>query len=162
MRDFVLKCRKCLRAAWRLGGLAAVVISIGNFTAILCAGGPQSDRREVRLEAFFRAHDCPAPYHVHDYLRAADLNGIDYRILPAVSVRESTCGRHARMNNRWGWDSARSGFESVARGIHYIAHELAQGRYYRGKTLDQKLHAYNPNPGYVHEVKQLMNQIDGD
>ncbi len=155
----------CLRARWRIASLVGPLISIAAFAGILHAdrlAPGEFDQRAPKLEAFFRAHDCPAPYHVHDYLRAADLNGIDYRILPAVSVRESTCGKHARMNNRWGWDSARTGFESVARGIHYIAHELAQGRYYRGKSLDQKLHAYNPTPHYAHEVKRLMNEIDGD
>jgi len=123
---------------------------------------PNLDNRAAKLEAFFRTHSCPAPYHVDDYIRAADVNGIDYRMLPAVSVRESTCGLHARLNNRWGWDSARTGFQSVAHGIHYIAHELAFGRCYRGKTLEQKLHAYNPNPKYVGEVKRLMFEIDAD
>jgi hypothetical protein len=118
--------------------------------------------RAGRLEAFFKAHSCPAPYHVDDYLDAADLNELDYRMLPAVSVRESTCGRHARLNNVWGWDSARTGFESIAHGIHYIAYQLAFGRQYRGKSIDQKLLVYNPNPQYVKEVHRLMLEIDGD
>jgi hypothetical protein len=118
--------------------------------------------RAGRLEAFFKAHTCPAPYHIDDYLDAADLNDLDYRILPAVSVRESTCGRHGRLNNVWGWDSAHTGFESIARGIHYIAYQLAFGRYYRGKSVEQKLLIYNPNPQYVKEVHRLMLEIDGD
>jgi hypothetical protein len=120
------------------------------------------ESRADRLEAFFKAHLCPAPYHVDDYLDAADLNHIDYRILPAVSVRESTCGRYERLNNRWGWDSARTGFASIPRGIHYIAYQLAFGRFYRGKNVEEKLLVYNPDPEYVEEVHRLMLEIDGD
>ncbi|PYT11356.1 MAG: hypothetical protein DMG59_26660, partial [Acidobacteria bacterium] len=62
--------------------------------------------------------------------------------------------------NHWGWDFARTGFESVPSGIDFVARQLAKGRYYRGKTVDEKLHAYNPNPQYAREVKQLMLEID--
>lgn len=125
-------------------------------------GRADTEERARKLETFFEAHGCPQPFHVDDYLQAADLNGLDYRILPAVSVLESTCGVYARRNNRWGWASARVGFQSVARGIHYIAQQLASGRYYRGKDVDEKLLIYNPNRRYVRDVKQLMLEIDGD
>jgi hypothetical protein len=151
---------KCVRRI----GIVCSLACAANFTA-LTAGQQtlvRADLRAEKLESFFNTYGCPAPYHIDDYLKAADLNGIDYRLLPAVSVRESTCGLHARLNNRWGWDSARTGFESVARGIHFIAHELAFGRYYRGKSTEEKLHAYNPNPHYVSEVKRLMSQIETD
>ena len=168
MSDFGLKCWRCL-CRRRLPALLSLAFATANVASLFAAEThsykihiDQLDIRVAKLESFFRMHACPAPYHIADYLRAADLNGIDYRLLPAVSVRESTCGRYARMNNRWGWDSARTGFESVARGIHFIAHELAFGRAYRGKTLDQKLYAYNPKANYVHEIKRLMNEIDGD
>src|SRR5262249_24535266 len=100
------------------------------------------DQRIVRLENFFRAHHCPAPFLTSEYVEAADTYSIDYRLLPAVSLRESTCGLYARLNNRWGWNSAKSGFITLAHGIQHIAHELALGKYYRGKTLDDKLHMY--------------------
>jgi hypothetical protein len=124
--------------------------------------GPTADLRSARLQAFFNAYGCPGQLHIEDYLRAADTYGIDYRLLPAVSVRESTCGRYQRKNNHWGWDSAKVGFVSVAKGIEYIAHQLARGRYYRGKTLDQKLRMYNPNPRYAAEVRKLMGEIEAD
>ena len=120
------------------------------------------DARVTKLESFFRAYHCPAPLLTVEYLAAADAYAIDYRLLPAVSVRESTCGRHARANNRWGWDSARTGFNTLAHGIEFIARQLALGQYYRGKTLDEKLHAYNPNPKYTDEIRKLMREIDSD
>lgn len=141
--------------------IVAVLIALPA-TADVPPKSTEQSGREQKLKAFFEAHGCPQPFHASDYVTAADIYGIDYRLLPAVSVRESTCGVYARQNNRWGWASARVGFESVARGIHYIAQQLAFGRYYRGKDVDGKLRAYNPVPGYVHEVKRLMEEIDGD
>ena len=122
-----------------------------------------SDLRVEKLETFFQSYGCPEPHHVQDYLLAADAYGLDYRLLPALSVRESTCGWHARWNNFWGWDSAQTGFESVTRGIDFVSRRLAFGRYYCGKTVDEKLRTYNQsNPAYADEVRKLMQEIEGD
>ena len=121
---------------------------------------PLSDPRSMRLEAFFKAYDCPAPLHVDEYLRAADSHALDYRLLPAISLVESTCGAYQRRNNRWGWDSVQSGFPSVEAGIEYITAQLAEHPYYRGKTVQQKLYTYNPYPVYVRKVERLMRQIE--
>jgi hypothetical protein len=126
----------------------------------LLAGIP--DTRPAKLEKFFKSYQCPAPYYIDDYLRAADAHAIDYRLLPAVSVRETTCGQYDSGTNRWGWDSARTQFESVESGIDFIADRLAAGGYYQGKSIEQKLFTYNPSTRYVTEVKQLMREIDED
>ena len=118
------------------------------------------DPRGAHLEAFFKAYGCPAPLHINDYLRAADLHALDYRILPAISLVESTCGAFERMNNRWGWDSAQTGFPSVPAGIEFISEQLAEGSPYKGKTLQEKLYTYNPYPQYVRQVERLMRQIE--
>ena len=144
--------------------IATAVLSLGFGTVSSADTLPAKppDARTARLEAFFESYHCPKPLLASDYIAAADVYGIDYRLLPAVSVRESTCGRHARLNNRWGWDSARTGFQSLAHGIHFISRQLAIGTYYRGKTLDGKLRAYNPNPKYPAEVRALMREIESD
>jgi hypothetical protein len=122
--------------------------------------GPNADPRSARLEAFFKAYDCPGPLHIDEYLRAADSHAIDYRLLPAISLVESTCGAFERMNNRWGWDSAQIGFPSVPKGIEYITQQLAENPHYKGKTLQEKLFTYNPYPEYVRQVERLMKQIE--
>lgn len=118
------------------------------------------DKRHERLEVFFQSFGCPAPYHAKEYVGAADSYAIDYRLLPAISVLESTCGIYQRQNNRWGWDSARKGFASFRAGLEYIARQLAQGKYYRNKTLDEKVRMYNPRPQYARMLKRLMSKID--
>ncbi len=119
-----------------------------------------ADPRGVKLEAFFKAYDCPAPLHIDEYLRAADSHALDYRILPAISLVESTCGAFQRMNNRWGWDSTQSGFPSVPAGIDYITEQLADNPRYKGKTVQEKLFTYNPYPQYVRQVERLMQEIE--
>jgi len=118
------------------------------------------DQRHAKLETFFQSFGCPAPYHVKEYLGTADTYAIDYRLLPAISVLESTCGIYQRENNRWGWASARKGFASFRAGLEYIAHQLAYGHYYKNKTLEEKVHMYNPRPQYALQLERLMRKID--
>jgi hypothetical protein len=134
------------------------ILAVGLARAANAPAQP-ADERRMKLQTFFESYQCPAPYYVEDYLREADKNAIDYRLLPAISVRESTCGRYARLNNHWGWDSARSGFASVKAGIRYLARTLALGPKYKDKTVDGKLKIYNPNLQYVAEVMHLMDEI---
>jgi hypothetical protein len=158
-----MKLGRTLERILRGGGwLLLGVIVIGLNTSSLADTPPPTDHRSIKLEAFFRAYQCPEPHYVDEYLQAADLYDVDYRLLPALSVRESTCGRHDRNNNHWGWASARKGFASVPRGIEFVTRKLAHGRYYKDKTLDGKLFTYNPIPQYVNEIKRLMQQIDDD
>ena len=154
----------------RKWGAAAVGVTMFAVTAAdgtVIANRPvilprfNADPRIERLRTFFDSYSCPAPRHIADYLRVADTYGLDYRILPALSVRESTCGQYQRSdNNRWGWDSGDSGFGSVASGIEYVGRQLAEAPQYKGKTLDQVLWTYNPRSPYPAEVKKLMQKIE--
>lgn len=120
----------------------------------------RTDPRSARLARFFQAYNCPQPLHVEEYLSAADHYGLDYRLLPAISIRETTCGLTQWQNNRWGYHPGRQTFPSVAVGIDYVARQLAENPFYMGKTLTDKLFTYNPLPAYPREVQQIMRQID--
>src|SRR6185295_18324618 len=102
------------------------------------------DGRMIRLEAFFERYQCPQPHYTADYLKAADRFDLDYRLLPAISVRESTCGQYTRGNNHWGWRSPRFDFESVPRGIAYVSRQLSERPQYRMQPVAGKLWVYNP------------------
>jgi hypothetical protein len=154
MNSFSPNCGRLART-FVLGVTACAAMASDS---TLPAKGP--DLRGMRLEAFFKAYDCPGPFHVEEYLRAADSHAVDYRLLPAISLVESTCGAFERMNNRWGWDSVQSGFPSVPAGIDYITEQLADNPRYKGKTVRQKLFTYNPYPQYVRQVERLMQQIE--
>ncbi len=119
------------------------------------------DPRIARLQRFFGSYRCPTPYYIEEYLQAADQYALDYRLLPAVSIRESRCGAdESDQNNFWGYHPGRQSFATVAAGIDYVSRQLAEGLYYRGKTLERKLFTYNPLPAYPSEVKYIMRQIE--
>jgi hypothetical protein len=126
---------------------------------------PQVDSRIAALTAFFTHYKCPSfnTALISTYLYAADQNQLDWRLLPAISIIESSCGQHACPNNFWGWDSCKGdAFTDPAAGIYFIASQLASGNYYRGKTTEQKIRVYNPRPAYAVEVEQLMKEISNE
>jgi len=118
---------------------------------------PAEDARVSKLVNFFRIYDCPEPYHVTSYLRAADANDLDYRLLPVISILESTCGKYQRKNNHWGWGS--NSFSSAPAGIDFITKRLAEG-YFKNRNTQEKLSLYNPRPIYAKLASKLLTQLD--
>jgi hypothetical protein len=135
--------------------LPAPDVTMGPVPALI-----ELDLRASRLGAFFKAHHCPEPRYVDEYIRAADHYGLDYRLLPAISVRETSCGWTEKNNNRWGYHPRDQSFISVQSGIEFLSRQLAEQRPYAGKGLTQKLFTYNPRPAYPAEVEHLMKQIE--
>jgi hypothetical protein len=130
------------------------------FSLDFAADPPSPDSRVLRVRAFFDSYNCPQPDYADEYVRFADRYGVDYRILPAISLLESTCGSFQRLNNHWGWNSARTGFSSVTHGIEYITAQLAHDPAYRGRDIDGKLLSYNPRTSYKRLAKRLMKAIE--
>jgi hypothetical protein len=169
--DFLQSQRKWpkLVALWAraLGAAVAGLALSATTTADLPAAGirpipsllSKPDPRIARLEKFFKIYHCPAPHHTSEYLQAADGYGLDYRLLPAVSIRETQCGRtEKQQHNHWGYH--RQNFPSIEVGIDFLARRLTQHPLYQGKTLQDKLFTYNPLPAYPEEVKRIMRQIE--
>lgn len=121
---------------------------------------PWPDKRIDLLKAFFYRYQCPAPLYVNEYLRVADENRLDYRLLPAISIRETQCGVHEKGNNRLGFHPDDETFPSVLTGIEFVGERLAQHPYYKGKDIPGKLFRYNPKPAYPGEVQWIMRQIE--
>lgn len=118
-----------------------------------------NDPRLQRLERFFAERDCPLQTAAVDFLIAADQNHLDWRLLPSISMIESSGGKMFTNNNVFGWNSNKDSFPSVRAGIHFVASKLAKSKLYRGKDLDGKLQTYNPLPEYVARVKAVMQTL---
>jgi len=119
----------------------------------------QNDPRLSRLQKFFGDRDCPLRESAKDFLIAADQNHLDWRLLPSISMIESSGGKDYRNNNVFGWDSCKEKFTSVRAGIHYVAAQLGKSRRYKDKDTDRKLRMYNPLPEYPQRVKAVMRAI---
>ena len=117
------------------------------------------DLREVILRKFFKEKHCPVEAYSGVFVREADTYGLDWRLLPSLSIVESSGGKHARGNNVFGWANGKTRFDSISEAIHQVATALALGKPYRGKDLDGKLLAYNPRTDYRAMVRSVMRQI---
>lgn len=118
------------------------------------------DPRLVRLQQFFEAKECPAHRFAKDFIAAADINSLDWRLLPSISIVESGGGKAYRNNNIFGWGNGNSRFSSIRAGIHEVARFLGTSPLYRDKSLDQILRTFNPeHSDYGPRVKAVMRQI---
>lgn len=139
------------------------VVMAGLLTvpAIGFTKGPKEaqDPRQTRLERFFVDHASPLVKHAADFIAAADKNGLDWRLLPSISIVESGGAKDYKDNNIFGWDCGRSKFSSIRAAIHTIAEKLSTSRLYRHKNVDQILKTYNSRPEYSLRVKSLMASI---
>jgi hypothetical protein len=147
-----------MRKAILVGGLLGLPAVLGVSHEIPKSSA-NSDPRLHRLQEFFAKRDCPLKEAAADFLVAADRNDLDWRLLPSISIIESSGGKDYRNNNVFGWDSCRESFTSVREGIHFVAAQLANSRLYKDKTLDHKLSTYNPIPGYPSRVKAVMHAL---
>lgn len=121
------------------------------------------DPRLYEAAQFEKAHHFVTLSYTKDFIRCADESGLDWRVLLAISVVESSGGKHLLpgTNNWWGWNSGSHSFGTVPEGICYVSEQLANSHYYRGKTLEQKIKTYNSvNPNYWPNLQRLMAELN--
>jgi hypothetical protein len=117
------------------------------------------DLREAILRKFFKDNHCPAEGYAAVFVKEADEHGLDWRLLPSLSVIETGGGRHAPGNNLFGWSNGKMSFDSFTSAIHHVATFLEIGKPYKGKDLDGKLLTYNRRPAFKDTVMDMMKQI---
>lgn len=125
------------------------------------------------IDAYFRSYNMPLAGLGMKMVVEAEKNGLDWRLLPAIAVRESTGGIHAckkAPHNFFGWASCKVGFESPEKAIEIIALNLGGNNprtehYYADKTTLQILQKYNPPSivaRYAHQVIAIMDKIGSE
>ncbi len=122
------------------------------------------------IDTYFKERDMPLAGVGMTMVLEAEKNDLDWRLLPAISVRESTGGKNdcnKVANNPFGWGSCKIGFNTIEEAIATVAKNLGgnnpnTARHYEDKTVTQILHAYNPPsivPRYAEQVISIMNTI---
>jgi hypothetical protein len=119
----------------------------------------ETDPRTERLKTFFASLHCPVSYLSAEFIRAADENGLDWRLLPSISIIESGGGKAYKNNNLFGWANGDYLFPSLKAGIHEVGFKLGRSPLYRHRDVEAKLHLYNPNEEYATNVMTVMNRI---
>ena len=128
------------------------------------------DDRAAKIDAYYAKYDLPLAGYGTVMVMAADENQLDWRLLPALAMIETTGGKfHCKKvaNNDFGWASCKVGFQSREQAIHSIAEHLAGNRsatahYYVGKDTREIIETYNPPsivPDYADKVMGVMKKI---
>ncbi|KKP87499.1 MAG: hypothetical protein UR90_C0003G0016 [Parcubacteria group bacterium GW2011_GWC1_35_8] len=148
-------------------------ISISDFLALNDVKNQKIEDQKIKAEAidaYFGEHDMPLEGMGMKMVEEAEKNDLDWRLLAAIAVRESTGGKFECKkveNNAFGWGSCKIGFKSNEEAIEIVAKNLGgnnpnTARHYEDKTTKQILRAYNPPsivPRYAEQVISIMNTI---
>jgi hypothetical protein len=114
-----------------------------------------------KLAAFMREKGFVQPYNLPVIIQSAARASIPPSLIVCIEFVESSGGKYydADTNNPLGWKNGKASFSSVPAAIREVSEELGSGRYYAGKTLEEKLRTYNPRPYYSIKVKGCMSQL---
>src|SRR5579859_2213149 len=151
--------KKILSSGLVFAGMLSCPVAVTNADTPEPSSEYRNDPRLESLNRFFQKGDCPAQDFSADFLRVADQNNLDWRLLPSISMVESGGGREARNNNLFGWDGGKAIFTSLRAAIHDVARRLGNSKLYRDKGVDEILRTYNPGANYPKAVKSVMRRI---
>jgi hypothetical protein len=124
-----------------------------------CEPRTAPDPRTLRLQDFLARLHCPITAMAAEFIRAADENHLDWRLLPSISVVESGGGKAYRNNNIFGWNNGLEPFPSLRAGLDLVAYKLGRSPLYRNRDSIGKLRIYNPDESYPSRVVEVMNRI---
>ena len=149
--------------------LIALNKGIENYFVARSQKDLSQDERAQYIENYFTRLNLPAADYAKEFVIYADKYGIDWRLLPAITLAETTGCKHTltkftkRINNCWGYGNM--SFDTIEEGIAYVSHSLAgqnsnTAHYYADKDLKTMLYAYNSvNPKYYGIVTGAMEDI---
>ena len=128
------------------------------------------DAQAKAIDAYYKKYDMPLYGMGMKMAIEARKNDIDYRLIPAISVIESTGninGCKKATHSFLGWGSCKINFKSDAEAIEIVAHNLGgnnpnTARHYANKNTKEILLKYNPPsivPDYAPRVMKVMDSI---
>jgi hypothetical protein len=122
------------------------------------------------IDTFFHERSMPMEGTGMTFVLVAEKYGLDWTLLPAIAVRESSGGKQACGNNPFGWGSCKlHNFNSYEHAIEALGKNLGGANpktasYYAGKSTMKKLYYYNGTvlPEYPDEVLAIMKMIEAN
>ena len=145
--------------------------SAGENSVIITQEEVARKEKADAIDTYFAKYDAPLEGYGMKFVVEAEKNGIDWRLLPAISMRESTGGIHACKkvpNSVFGWGSCKISFNSIDESIEIVARSLGgnnpkTSHHYEDKTVTQILKKYNSViPNYSAQVVKIMKAIKDD
>jgi len=123
------------------------------------------DARVNALKNIFKKYNSPLTDVAAAYVKYADINGVDWRLLPAISGVESTFGLALPKNsyNAYGWGNGTVYFNSWEDGISIIDQALKEKYMSHGATDVWSIGPiYAASPTWSARVNNFMNEIDAE
>lgn len=136
---------------------------------------PQEDpkrREKDLLYNFFTSLSCPISGLTDTFIEVSTKYSLDWRLLPAIAVKESTCGKRSFYFNPFGFgagyfDEGKYRFSSFEEAIEYVGSAISganpKERSFNkaGGEVERILWIYNGtvNPNYPKSVINIMDQI---
>ena len=121
-----------------------------------------TDTRAQQIDNYFKERNMPLQGYGKKMVEVADKNGLDWSLLPAIAIRESSGGKQMCSNNPFGWGSCKVTFKSLDEAIETVGYKLGNLKVYKDKTSERKLYYYNGTvvPTYPKEVLNIMSKIE--
>ena len=117
------------------------------------------DNRAEYIDAYFAKHNLPLAGYGEVFVETADKYDLDYRLLPAIAMRESTGGKFACHSCKTKFASYHESIDKV--GAHLAGEIKSTSHYYGNKTVWKKLRTYNSViAAYPDEIISIMNKIE--
>ncbi len=127
----------------------------------------------AKIDAYFASKNMPLEGYGMNFVKAAEENDIPSTFMAAISVIETTGGRHTcknpeAQNNPFGYGSCLDGYgySSLSEAIDRVSAHIGgknekTAKHYKDKDLDVVLKKYNSViPTYESKIKKVMSEMN--
>ncbi len=117
------------------------------------------------LQKYLARFDSPLQYHAQDFIDAAKIYNLDWKLLPSIAGVESTFGKFIPGGfNGWGWGvygTQAIYFASWREAIFTIAQGLRENYFNKGYNEPYSINRiYAASPTWGYKVSYFMNDLE--
>ena len=117
------------------------------------------------LAEYLASYNSPLQYHAQDFIDAARVYNLDWKLVPAIAGVESTFGKFIPGGyNGWGWGvygTQAIYFNSWREGIFTVSKGLKENYINKGLTDPLSMNRiYAASPHWVGKVTYFMNDLE--
>lgn len=146
-------------------GNAATLTSVATESSLM---QPKRDIRVEKLRAYLEKVNSPLLPHTEEFIRQADANALDWRLVASIAGLESTYGKFIPTDsyNAWGWgvftgQSYGATFQDWNEGIKIVSEGIRKNYVEDGlTTVDAMAGRYAASQTWAPRVKFIMEQVD--
>jgi len=127
--------------------------------------------RADKLKRYFEIQESPLATQASEIVAISDARGIDFRLLPAISMVESSgCKNYIRStNNCFGWGNGRIRFDSILWGFSIVGDKLQTLPAYKRwmespERIERLASVYCPvdKEAWTQKIRGVMESIEND